>query len=483
VVTLDALPLTPNGKIDYPALPEPERGAPPYQSPATPTERAVAAVWEEVLGVRAGRHDGFFDLGGHSLLTPRTVARLREETGVRLPLATFFACADLAELAAAIDGRAPRARPDLRADAALPPDFTVAKQARTPRRGPPRRILLTGATGFLGAYLLADLLARSGATVHCLVRGARPAERIRRALRARGLWHDGLAARIVAEPGDLAGPLPEPPGDLDLIVHSGGLVDFTLPYGRLRPANVDGTLAVLRLAARAAIPVHLVSTLGVYLTPGERLVREGDPLPDPEGLHLGYDQSKWVADRLAAAAREAGLPVSIHRPARICGDSRTGRTATDDFLARFLATCALLGTVPDGEHLDLAPVDHVAAAIGHLARTGAEGDFHYRNPRTLGSADLAAGLAERGIPARLVPGQEWRAEVRRRLDAGRSLPLAPFPAFVAEYGDERGPGFDCAATEALLAGAGLVCPPAATLIGGYLDHLIDAGVLPGGGRA
>ncbi|WP_162795111.1 non-ribosomal peptide synthetase [Nonomuraea lactucae] len=480
VVMLDALPLTPHGKVDHRALPVPEPEASPYEGPRTPTERRVAAVWEEVLGARAGRRDNFFDLGGHSLLTPRTVARLAEETGVSVPLAAFFACADLAELAAAIDGRAPAARPDLREDATLPGDFTVT---RTPRRGPLRRILLTGATGFLGAHLLADLLANSEATVHCLVRGERPGERIRRALESRGLWQDGFAPRIVPEPGDLTRPLPEPPADLDLILHNGGLVDFTRPYSRLKAANVDGTLAVLRLAARAATPVHLVSTLGVYLTPGERLVREGDPLPDPDRLHLGYDQSKWVADRLATGAREAGLAVAIHRPARISGHSRTGRQAEDDFLARFFATCALLGSVPDGERLDMAPVDHVAAAIGHLARCRAEGDFHYHNPRTLGSADVAAGLAEHGIPVRLAPGHEWRAEVRRRLAEGESLPLAPFPAFLAEYGDERGPSFDCGATETLLAGAGLVCPPAPDLLGACLTHLIDAGILPGGGRA
>ncbi|WP_049573717.1 non-ribosomal peptide synthetase [Nonomuraea sp. SBT364] len=467
VVTLDELPLTPHGKVDFRALPEPEAAATPYESPRTGTERVVAAVWEEILGVRAGRRDGFFELGGHSLLTPRAVARLAEETGVRVPLPVFFACADLAELAAAVDGRAPEGPPDLHAEATLPADFAVAPGGS---RREPGRVLLTGATGFLGAHLLADLLTHTDATVHCLVRGQAPEERVRRNLAGHGLWRDGFAARIACVPGDLAGALPDVA--CDLIVHGGGQVDFTRPYRTLKAANVDGTLAVLRLAARAGTPVHLISTLGVYLTPGERVVREGDPLPDPAGLHLGYDQSKWVSDRLATAAREAGLAVTVHRPARISGDSRTGAGAPDDFLRRLVATCALLGAVPDGEELDLAPVDHVAAAIGHLARTGAIGDYHYRNPRTLSSVDLAAGLDAHGVPVRLTPAAEWRAEVRRRLDAGESLPLAPFPAFFAEYGDSTGPTFDCSATERVLAGAGLVCPPAAGLLGAYLPHLI-----------
>ncbi|MGI5282890.1 non-ribosomal peptide synthetase [Nonomuraea polychroma] len=467
VVMLDALPLTPHGKIDHRALPEPGNAAPPYETPRTPAEEAVAAVWTELLGTRAGRRDNFFDLGGHSLLTPRMVARLADKTGVRVPLATFFACADLAELAGVIDGQAPAAAPDLREEAVLPGDFAVAGG---PRRSGPGRILLTGATGFLGAHLLADLLTHSEATVHCLVRG--PGERVRNSLAAHGLWREEFAGRIVAEPGDLTRDLPDLPDEIDLIVHSGGLVDFVRPYGRLKAANVGGTLAVLRLAARAATPVHVVSTLGVYLVPGERVVREGDPLPDPGRLHLGYDQSKWVADRLAAQARDAGLPVSIHRPARVAGGP-----ARDDFLARFLATCVVLGSVPDGEHLDMAPVEHVAAAIGLLARSGTQGDFHYHNPRTLGSAELAAGLAARGLPVRVVPGAEWRAEARGRLTAGESLPLAPFPAFLAEYGDEGAPRFDCTATEGLLAAAGLVCPPASALLDTYLAELMRGGGL------
>ncbi|WP_431894347.1 non-ribosomal peptide synthetase [Nonomuraea sp. bgisy101] len=488
VVMLDGLPLTPHGKVDHRALPAPDAEAVPYESPRTPTERAVAAAWEETLGVRAGRRDNFFDLGGHSLLTPKTVNRIAARTGVAVELGAFFAAADLAELAARIDGHDVAAeKPDLMADATLPADFPPP--AGPVPAAPPRRVLMTGATGFLGAYLLADLLGDPDTVVHCLVRGESPVKRVRRNLERYGLWSDAYLARIVPEQGDLAarglglpaGRLDDLADTLDLIVHSGGLVDFARPYGRLRPANVGGTLEILRLAGRGALttPVHVVSTLGVHLTPGERIVRECDPLPDPELLHPGYDQSKWVADRLAASAREAGVPVAIHRPARIAGDSRTGACPPDDFLGRFFATCVAMGGVPDGENLDLAPVDHVAAAIGHLARTRTTGDFHYHNPRTLSSAELVEGLRAKGFPVRLVQGSRWRAEVRRRLAAGEPLPVAAFPRFFAEYGDAKGPVFDCAATERTLATAGLTCPPASALLDGHLDHLIAAGVLVG----
>ncbi|MEU7984146.1 amino acid adenylation domain-containing protein [Streptosporangium canum] len=493
VVMLAALPLTSHGKIDFRALPEPDGAgdAVPYEPPREGTEQALAAIWAEVLKADPGRGDNFFDLGGHSLLAPQIVSRIAAELGVAVPMTAIFATADLAELAAVVDGR-PAEAVDLRAEAVLPGD--VAFTGAPVPDGPPRRVLLTGATGFLGAYLLAALLRTTEAEIHCLVRGDAPEGRLRGGLERYGLWDDRFIGRIIPEAGDLDLPglgLPAPRAaeladSVDLIVHNGALVNFALPYRRLRAANVDGVLEILRLAARGRIttPVHLVSTLGVHLTPGERTVRETDPLPDPGPLHLGYDQSKWVADRLAGAARRTGLPIAIHRPARVSADSRTGRSVAGDFLGRLFATCARLGAVPDGERLDMAPVDHVAAAIAHLARSRAGGDFHYYNPRVLSSAELADGLRERGFPVRLVPGGEWRRLVRDRLAVGDDLPIALYPGFVADHEGPGGPTFDCSATEEALAGAGLVCPPAdGVLLGRYLDHYVSAGVLAGGRRA
>ncbi|GAA4199589.1 hypothetical protein GCM10022252_51580 [Streptosporangium oxazolinicum] len=502
VVTLPALPLTSHGKVDFRALPEPDADgeAPPYEPPREGTERVIAAIWADVLEAAPGRGDNFFDLGGHSLLAPQIVSRIAAELGVAVPMTALFAATDLAGLATAVDERVGRPDPgawapaavDLYAEAVLPGD--IAYTGTPVPEGPPRRVLLTGATGFLGAYLLAGLLGTTEAEVHCLVRGDTPADRLRDNLGRYGLWDERFDGRIVPHAGDLdlpglglpAGEFAELADSADLILHNGALVNFALPYRRLRRANVDAVLEILRLAAsgRVTTPVHLVSTLGVHLTPGERTVGEDTPLPDPGPLHLGYDQSKWVADRLAGAARETGLPIAIHRPARVSADSRTGRSVPGDFLGRLFATCARLGAVPEGERIDMAPVDHVASAIVHLAASRAVGDFHYHNPRVLTSEELAEGLREHGFPVRLMPGVRWRRLVRDRLEVGDDLPIAPYPAFFAEYGALPGPSFDCSATEEVLAVAGLVCPPAdGKLLDLYLGDLIGTGVLAGDSRA
>ncbi|MEV5412746.1 amino acid adenylation domain-containing protein [Thermopolyspora sp. NPDC052614] len=103
-VFLDALPLTPNGKIDRAALPAPDGGREQtravYVAPRTPVEEVLAAIWAETLGVeRVGVDDDFFDLGGHSLLSTRVVARIREIFQVEVPLHRLFGEPTVAGLA------------------------------------------------------------------------------------------------------------------------------------------------------------------------------------------------------------------------------------------------------------------------------------------------------------------------------------------------------------------------------------------------
>ncbi|HEX8903330.1 MAG TPA: condensation domain-containing protein, partial [Longimicrobiaceae bacterium] len=106
-VTLDALPLTRHGKVDRRALPDPDAadlsGA-GYVEPATGTERRVAAIWAEVIGIgRVGARDDFFVLGGHSLLATQVISRVRDAFGAELPLRALFEAPRLSDFAARVD--------------------------------------------------------------------------------------------------------------------------------------------------------------------------------------------------------------------------------------------------------------------------------------------------------------------------------------------------------------------------------------------
>ena len=106
-VKLDAMPLTPNGKVDRKALPAPDAEAlvtHAYEAPQGPVEEVLAGIWQELLGVeRVGRHDSFFDLGGHSLMLTQMVSRIYDAADVEVELADLFSASSLSEMAARVE--------------------------------------------------------------------------------------------------------------------------------------------------------------------------------------------------------------------------------------------------------------------------------------------------------------------------------------------------------------------------------------------
>ncbi|MEI2453367.1 amino acid adenylation domain-containing protein [Lysobacter firmicutimachus] len=501
---LPAMPLTVNGKIDRKALPAPSAQAALERSlraPASDTERAVLAVWRDVLGRdELSTDDDFFACGGDSLLTLPLVFKLHAALGVELPLAAVFAAPTIAGQARKIDElRAGGGEDafDLAAEVSLDDDIDprLTPLPAAPR-GAPASVLITGATGFLGAYLARELLDATDAELLCLVRAANAEDglrRIRANLDSYGLWREADGARLVPVLGDLAAPrlgLDEAGFDAiarraEAIFHNGGQVNFLAPYEHLRAANVEGTREVLRLATRHRVkPVHLVSTLGVCLIGSnlERTVRESDPPPPADEQYGGYNQSKWVGEQLALRARERGLPVAIYRPARITGDSRSGVSNLGDYFNAWLKGCVQLGAAPHlpDEAFDMAPVDYVGRSIVRIALGAgdANGNFHFYNRARLPIPLAVARLRAAGHALDEIDYPRWRERLLAEAAVSRDNALAAFAGLFPAQPDPREPTFDCSATAAAVAPLGLVCPPAdAALFDRYLGFLQQRGFL------
>ena len=316
-VELEDLPLQDTtGKVDRKQLP-----SPPARVTATtfdPAERAQAlsastprhekedllvGIWQDVLRLEEGDvrpDDNFFDVGGHSLAAAQLLSSVDGAFGVRLSMRDFLESPTVAGMCAAIEARQQREgngrdadeeRPavDLRSEAVLDPDIAPEEgnvgEAITLQNA--WRVFLTGATGFLGAFLLDALLSRTEAEIHCLVRprkgvDADPAAPIRANLQRYGLWQPGREERIVPVVGDLSKSLLGMAEEdfhalarsLDLVIHNGAAVNLIYPYAGLKPANVNGTREVLRLACLYKTkPVHYVSTNGIF-PPGTPLCEE-----------------------------------------------------------------------------------------------------------------------------------------------------------------------------------------------------------------
>ncbi|MGW7055958.1 amino acid adenylation domain-containing protein [Streptomyces sp. NPDC054887] len=512
---VEQLPVAPSGKLDRRAVPEPPTATPTAGADDRPVPQGMAQLWAHILGVEYVRpHDDFFELGGNSLLATEMLARTRVIFGIgvtqisdltrsllRQPkLAAFTESVRQARagtLAHSVGGTVDFAA---ETDRLFPP---VGRDAPAPCPGRPGDVLLTGATGFCGAFMIDELLRTATGRIFCLVRASDEQQGMEklRASHKRYVFSDLSSARVHPVIGDLGKPgLGLPPdrfeelgSTIDAVYHFGGQVNFIYPYHELRAANVDGTHEIVRLAADRAVPVHFTSSMAVlagFGPAGVREVTESTPLRFPEYLSVGYVETKWVAEALLKKASEAGLPVVIYRLMDIAGSSGTGVMNTSSELAALFAFIARTGLCPDVQlPLDFLPADHLARAIGHIStHYPARGEvYHLTNPRPTLLHSLAGGLRQRGYPIQEVPYTEWIYALVKYAAGHPTDPITPFvPLFVDHcsraditvsemYFQGVFPKFTRDNAERALMEAAIDVPPVdAQVIDHYIDYLQQA---------
>ncbi|AXK34306.1 acyltransferase domain-containing protein [Streptomyces armeniacus] len=362
----------------------------------------------------------------------------------------------------------------------------------------PEHVLLTGATGFVGTYMLADLLRTTRATVHCLVRctdEANGLDRLRGNMEQYLPWPEDEADRVRVVPGDLGRPLlgltPERFDELahqvDSVYHAGAWVNFNHTYEQLRAANLTGTQEILRLACRGPLtPVHHVSSYGVWGMPedGRLVIREDDDIDGAGKLVNGYVQTKWAAERLVLLARERGIPVDIHRPGRVLGDSRTGACLTTHFTTRIIKGCLQLGKAPRLDmKVEMTPVDYVSEALVACSLRPHEfGEtYHLVNSTKLPFEELCAALAAYGYEFTVVAIEEWWQALRDSYAEEENV-LHPLMDLLEEFvagGGEEAIDYDPTHTQAALHGTGIACRPLDDdLLRLYFDWMVQDGYLP-----
>ncbi|MFI5621776.1 thioester reductase domain-containing protein [Streptomyces sp. NPDC051567] len=446
----------------------------------------------------------FSALGFDSLTSVELRNQLGTATGLRLPPTLVFDHPTPAALAAFLhdevvsslseDGSPSRTGTDFAAEVRLAEDIRPAREiVRTAED--PREILLTGASGFLGAFLLRDLMRTTTGRVHCLVRGEDRATALAR-LKANAQWYrvwdDIEEERLSLVLGDLAEPrlgLSEEEFDVlsrtvDVVYHNGARVHWLHPYETLKASNVTGTEEVLRLAARhRTVPVHYVSTVGVFdgvREPGVPL-KVTDPTGPAEALPSGYLRSKWVAEQLIGLARDRGLPVSVYRVDVISGDQVNGACQTRDFVWLTLKGLVQSRSVPKETEgrFHLLPVDYVSAAItGISRRPGTVGrTFHLFNQSSLALSRCAEFLRGLGYELDEVDRDSWHAKVK----AGDNALLPLLDAFEMMTSDTDGfyPPIDTAETAAALTGTGIEIPVLTKeLFEKYVGFFVEEGHFP-----
>ncbi|MCW5317886.1 amino acid adenylation domain-containing protein [Nostoc sp. KVJ3] len=443
-VRLELLPLTPNGKVDRKALPVPDfqntQLAVTFVAPRTPVEKILADIWANALHIeKVGVVDNFFDLGGHSLTTIRVMSQINETFQIKLPLRHLFTAPTVAELAQTIESTfgansSVRANEittlNLEAEVVLDQTIKPGNLVYQPV-SEPKAILLTGATGFVGAFLLAELLQQTQADIYCLVRAGdfnAGKQRLEETLKTYLVWEESFNSRIIPVLGDLSQPLLGLSDEqfhfmalkIDSIYHNGALVNNIYPYALFKAANVRGTEEVLRLASQIKIkPVHFISTASVF-TSDEYfklgVVLENDPLEHSQGLVGGYTQSKWVAEKIVMIARDRGLPCSIYRLGRITWHSQTGVWNSNDMFYRFIKSCIQLKSAPEMNSLiEITPVDYLAKALINLSQQPESlgKAFHLISSHSAPWSQFINCIRSLGYPLQELSDEGWQAKLVR----------------------------------------------------------------------
>ncbi|KAI1469225.1 large subunit of L-aminoadipate-semialdehyde dehydrogenase [Daldinia caldariorum] len=478
-IVLEKLPLNPNGKVDKPNLPFPdvtervedasEEDLKSWES-LTETEQKVAQKWASLIrGLNPKtirRENVFFDLGGHSLLAQQLLFEIRKSFGADVSISTFYEHPDLAGFSAHIEKRLHDANST---------DATTEAQETTPvyaksldeltnqlaekyqsadlkalDESQSPTIFLTGATGFLGSYLVKDILDRTSREVKLIahVRGVKDSaaalQRLRRSLQSYGLWKDEWQKRLSAVVGDLSKPqlgiddstwkkLSE---EVDAVIHNGATVHWIRKYQDMMASNVLSTIDAMRLCNEGKAKVFcFVSSTSVLDTDhyiklseeqtrtGEGAIMESDDMNGSRtGLGTGYGQTKWVSEQLVREAGRRGLQGSVVRPGYILGDYQTGVCNVDDFLIRMLKGCIQLAARPHIVNtVNAVPVNHVARVVVAAALNPLPDGVHVvhvtGHPR-LRMNEYLSILEYYGYKAPEISYDSWKQELENFVSAG-----------------------------------------------------------------
>ncbi|KAH7246297.1 L-aminoadipate-semialdehyde dehydrogenase large subunit [Fusarium tricinctum] len=425
-ITLEKLPLNPNGKVDKPNLPFPditeqtedatEEDLKRWES-LSATEQTVATNWSELIpGLNAKTitpQNDFFDLGGHSLLAQQMLLVVRKTIGANVSINTLYEHPSLAGFSAHIDrqlkgGAAGESEEDKN------PEY--ARSLEELLKGLPSKakpvVFLTGATGFLGAYLIKDILQRTSRQIQLIAH-----------VRSPNLGIEASAWANLAQ-------------TVDVVIHNGAAVHWVKRYADMKTANVNSTIDAMRLCNEGKPKTftfvsstsvldtdHYVNLSDKQVSTGQgSILEEDDMMGSRTGLGTGYGQTKWVSEQLVREAGRRGLRGTVARPGYILGDIETGVCNTDDFLIRMLKGCIQLGVRPHIVNtVNAVPVNHVANVVVACALNPLPGGVHVAHitghPR-LRMNEYLSSLEYYGYKSPEVEYTQWKDELENYVTAG-----------------------------------------------------------------
>ncbi|MDP3985682.1 MAG: non-ribosomal peptide synthetase [bacterium] len=515
IIFFDHFPRGASGKKDLGALQKLVQDLPHTENQPQAMdyiEAQLAEIWSDVLGKSVGLDQKFFALGGDSLAVLQVVTTA-ERRGLSVPIGLMVGAVTVRSMAGLLRSKTASTKSDGRSATDFATAFALTpaeeKMARAATSLPVRengRILITGATGFLGSRLLHELLRTTDRSFVVLIRAASAEDglaKLKRAcIRYEILLQPNDFERIEILTGDISAPhlgLAEDAWrktafDVSEIYHAAAIVNMVLPYAELKAANVDGVKEIAALAMTGARKkINYASTLSVFVATDRNagIAREEDDLSKTQIIYGGYAQSKWVAERFLQQFSPEELPVNVFRFGLITGDAKTGRASDHDYLEMFVRGLVALGSVPEGNHeslqLDATPIDFAARAMSNIGQHSQSGCYHVANRGGFSLAMIIDALRDRGFEIKTVPAESWAKKFgSKALGVESSAAFAALCRLLPNHESfERLRGmdlfqatgiiFDANHTDAALRDTEITIPaPDRSLLDRYLDRIFAA---------
>ncbi|KAL3684959.1 hypothetical protein R1sor_002981 [Riccia sorocarpa] len=489
-VRMDALPLTANrGKVDRKALPHPSKLPNLSLSSQKISEsepdiefktedglidvmNKCCGIFQKVLNLGSGKvkiDSNYFHLGGSSLLVAKLVYEVQAVFNVELLSWQIYKHPTPQQLAVCISQmQKSLADPDCSsrvqevcAEELLTKACSLDKTLRPvgSSKTSSKVALVTGATGFLGVFLLENLLSESPLEViYCLVRGTSSShawERLQATRKKYGLLPKspmGSSVKLVMLAGDVEDPklglseesYAQLSDHVNMIYHVAADTNYIRPYAEMRKPNVEGTRNILHFAAagNSIKTLHYVSTIGLFGSlSGFTRSTLHENFDIEQCLHFfsqgetGYTKSKWVAEIMVLDFKARGFPVSVYRPGFIEAHSTTGVANTEDVMCRYIKGCIQMGAYPKlpGKFWEPVPVNFAADAISYISLKEKPGQIYNLVP------DREREMDNKGIFQCLAEDSQCilqELSVRHWLDALSKVPpsnaLYPLVAYLTE---------------------------------------------------
>lgn len=284
---------------------------------------------------------------------------------------------------------------------------------------------LTGATGFIGGYLLVALLrSKRFERYLCLVRGDQSAgarERLWKSLEKKGLSKEEFEQTdITIVCGDIlksgfglsAADTLLVKEQADHVFHFAATMNWVTPFNQNILENLAALREIISICAAGRLKkLHYASSMGLWtlLQHDREIILEEDTHPHGDQLAGGYFQSKWVAEQMLQEARSKGIPINIYRIGDVKGSARDGHGDASNFgnlvMHYFIQTGKVIEKAEP--EFNFIPVDYLAECIATICLRATNQTFQFSNQELISFIDIGETMKASGFKTDFMPMDQW----------------------------------------------------------------------------